>query len=209
MDVRLIIEKGQTRQRELHLRAVQTTVGRQKGCGLRIPSSQVSRRHCVLIVQHGYLAVEDLDSVNGTLLNGQRVVGRQVVRPGDRLEIGPLRFVVQYHLSHDAVKRLRQAGGAAPVAAEEAEELDVLPLAEAEAEDAEVEALEALPEVEDIPEADLADEEEVLEPIAVDDDEEVQPATEDWSLPESNELRDILEQMEGEKPGRSPKPKKR
>jgi hypothetical protein len=164
----------------------------------------------MLIVQDGYLTVEDLDSVNGTLLNGERTRGRQVVRPGDRLGIGPLCFLVQYHLSREAIQRLRQGGGeaaeAAPLEAE-AEELDVLPLAEVEAEDADVEALEALPEVEDIPEAAIAEEEELLEPIAV-DDEEVQTASEGWHLPESNELRDILEQMEGEKPGRGPKPKR-
>jgi hypothetical protein len=163
----------------------------------------------MLIVQDGYLTVEDLDSVNGTLLNGQRTTGRQIVRPGDRLAIGPLCFLVQYHLSREAIQRLRQGDDAAPLeAVAEAEELDVLPLAEVEADDADVEALEALPEVEDIPEAAVAeDEEELLEPIAV-DDEEVQTASEGWQLPESNELRDILEQMEGEKPGRAPKPKR-
>jgi hypothetical protein len=41
------------------------------------------------------------------------------------------------------------------------------------------------------------------------EDEEMRTAGEGWQLPESNELRDILEQMEGDKPGDGPGPKRK
>src|SRR5207244_4199000 len=80
----------------------ETIVGRRRDCDLRIRSSEVSRRHCLLSFQDGVLHVEDLDSVNGTFVNGVRVSGRQVVRPGDRLDVGPIQFLVEYALSREA-----------------------------------------------------------------------------------------------------------
>ena len=62
MDIRLVVEKGNTRIRTLTLRTAQTLVGRQHGCNIRIPSGEVSRRHCVLRVQDGYLTAEDYDA---------------------------------------------------------------------------------------------------------------------------------------------------
>src|SRR5439155_13231861 len=93
MDVRLVVKKGAESKRTLRLKSEETIVGRRKDCDLKIRSSEVSRRHCLLCYQDGVLFVEDLDSVNGTYLNGQRVAGREAVRPGDELEIGPIHLV--------------------------------------------------------------------------------------------------------------------
>lgn len=48
-------------------------IGRHEGCGMRIDSSRVSRRHCCLILEGSYLVVRDLDSTNGTRVNGERI----------------------------------------------------------------------------------------------------------------------------------------
>jgi hypothetical protein len=52
----------------------------------------VGRRHLRLLVEQGSLFVEDLDSTNGTALNGQRLAPRQryALKPGDLLTIGRL-----------------------------------------------------------------------------------------------------------------------
>lgn len=182
MNVRLVIEKGRTRTREIRLRAPQTMVGRQKGCNVRIPSKQVSRRHCLLSVQDGYLTVEDLDSVNGTLLNGQRIAGRQVVRPGDRLEIGPIGFVVEYQLTQDAINHM-MAGSGVPAGGRD--ELDVLPLNEDDTATEQPMALEDIPmalpegEEEDIP---------MLEPL---EDDYQQTASENWQMPNIEAFQDL------------------
>lgn len=106
MDVRLILQKGAAQQQVLHLRSAVTLVGRGKDCKLRIPSAKVSREHCVLRFHDGVLSVEDLQSANGTFLNNNEIKGKQVVRPGDRLGIGPVQFLVQYHLGQKAINRL-------------------------------------------------------------------------------------------------------
>src|ERR1700746_1475281 len=110
MDVRLVLEQGSSRKRHVRLHSSETIVGRRHDCDLRIKSAEVSRRHCLLTFHDGCLRVEDLDSVNGTFLNGSRVVGKQVVRPGDYLEIGPARFLVEYEITQDALDRLEHAG---------------------------------------------------------------------------------------------------
>jgi pSer/pThr/pTyr-binding forkhead associated (FHA) protein len=82
-------------------------VGRARGTTVRIPSAEVSRQHCRLWQEGGLLYVEDLDSVNGTFLNSERLRERHVVRPGDRLDVGPVTFVLEYELTPEALARLR------------------------------------------------------------------------------------------------------
>jgi pSer/pThr/pTyr-binding forkhead associated (FHA) protein len=185
MHVRLVVEEGRERKHVVHVRTARAEVGRARGCVVRIPSPDVSRRHCVLRLKDGFVTVEDLASVNGTFLNGELVEGTVVVRPGDRLEVGPVTFVVEYDLTPAALERLMKEDY--EVIAEEADPLEVT---DAEAIDDEV------------PEAGLIDEDED-EAAEV---EEVEAAAEDrdlfpmeagpWRPPEGGDLRDLLAQLE-------------
>jgi serine/threonine-protein kinase len=58
----------------------------------------VSRRHAVLIVENGTLFVADLNSVNGTRINGVELGRdqRSRVRHGDVIEVGRLRLTVYF-----------------------------------------------------------------------------------------------------------------
>lgn len=58
----------------------------------------VGRRHLLLAVQGGQVAAEDLNSTNGTFLNGQKLTPRspQTLRDGDELRLG--RLVLRVHL---------------------------------------------------------------------------------------------------------------
>lgn len=96
MDVTLTIERGPASIRRIRLRSPETIIGRQKGCDIRIPSAEVSRRHCLLSFANGQLMVEDLESVNGTFINQVPIKGRQTLQAGDRLKVGPLTFSVDY-----------------------------------------------------------------------------------------------------------------
>lgn len=113
MDIKLVVEQGRTSIRTLRLHSSQTLIGRAHGCQVRIPSALVSRRHCLLDVCDGIVTVEDLNSRNGTLLNGETVTGQRLVRPGDHLQIGPITFIVEYliarKLSTDCCKRRNPA----------------------------------------------------------------------------------------------------
>jgi pSer/pThr/pTyr-binding forkhead associated (FHA) protein len=105
LDVQLALVKGSRPQR-FPMRRPVAVVGRKKGCDLRIPSSEVSRRHCVFRIEYDCVTIEDLGSSNGTYLNEDRVDVKQVVRPGDHVRIGSIVFVAEYHLSQEAMERL-------------------------------------------------------------------------------------------------------
>jgi pSer/pThr/pTyr-binding forkhead associated (FHA) protein len=62
-------------------------VGRSRDCRLRILTDGISRQHCVLAMVDGRWIAQDLDSSNGTFLNGQRVASGEL-REGDELRLG-------------------------------------------------------------------------------------------------------------------------
>src|SRR5262245_40127567 len=131
MDVRLVVKAGGKRNRVLELRAAEAVIGRSAGCTIRIPSSEVSRKHCRLCAADGLVTVEDLASVNGTFLNGEAVTEAVTAAPGDRLEVGPVAFVVEYELTPEALRRLSEEDGFEMVEPAEGSIADVLPVAEA------------------------------------------------------------------------------
>jgi ABC-type multidrug transport system ATPase subunit/pSer/pThr/pTyr-binding forkhead associated (FHA) protein len=62
-------------------------IGRQKNCSLVIDSPNVSRRHALFEAKNGSFWITDLDSLNGTYLNGQRITKAEV-QEGDQIGIG-------------------------------------------------------------------------------------------------------------------------
>jgi predicted component of type VI protein secretion system len=86
-------------------------VGRHPHCDVRLRSIRVSRRHCCLAEVDGEVAVRDLDSTNGTLINGRRVeAGR--LKPGDELSIANLRYRLEPGHANRARAADPQAGRA-------------------------------------------------------------------------------------------------
>ena len=71
----------------------QFSIGRDASCDLAIPDMTVSRRHAQLErTKDGWL-ITDLESTNGTRVNGWRVRGKVPVRAGDVVSFGNLETV--------------------------------------------------------------------------------------------------------------------
>jgi hypothetical protein len=68
-------------------------VGRHGGCDVVLPDPSVSRRHAWLTFHDGHWVLRDLDSTNGTRVNGARVE-RCRLEPGDRLRLGSAELLV-------------------------------------------------------------------------------------------------------------------
>ena len=62
-------------------------IGRHPACDVVVSHPTVSRRHARLLFRDGGWILQDLESTNGTRLNGQRV-GRCRLQPGDELALG-------------------------------------------------------------------------------------------------------------------------
>jgi pSer/pThr/pTyr-binding forkhead associated (FHA) protein len=69
------------------------TMGRSGGAEFIVDAALVSRLHCRLTAGATELEVLDLDSTNGTFVNGQRVA-QASLKAGDRLGVGRVELVV-------------------------------------------------------------------------------------------------------------------
>jgi pSer/pThr/pTyr-binding forkhead associated (FHA) protein len=67
-------------------------IGRASDSELRLDDADTSRRHAQLVSRGGVFTLRDLDSTNGTFVNGQRIQERQLA-PGDRIDIGENQIV--------------------------------------------------------------------------------------------------------------------
>jgi pSer/pThr/pTyr-binding forkhead associated (FHA) protein len=69
------------------------TIGRATGADFIVDAPLVSRVHCRLTsLPNGELEVRDLNSTNGTFVNGERVENA-VLESGDRLQVGRVELV--------------------------------------------------------------------------------------------------------------------
>src|ERR1700748_1666256 len=94
MQVVLVMFRSDGERRSFSVTRDVTVIGRREDCDLRIPLSEVSRKHCRLIKDGDSLRIEDLGSSNGTFCNGIRVQ-EQEVSPGDTIQVGPVIFCAQ------------------------------------------------------------------------------------------------------------------
>lgn len=74
-----------------------SVVGRQREADIPLPSPMISRRHAQFDVTDSGCTVTDLESANGTVLNGQALTGKvpMTLSHGDVLEIGPFRLTYE------------------------------------------------------------------------------------------------------------------
>ena len=68
-------------------------VGRHDACDVVVGHPSVSRQHARLSFRDGHWVLRDLDSTNGTRVNGTPVV-RYRLEPGDRLSLGSADLLV-------------------------------------------------------------------------------------------------------------------
>lgn len=70
------------------------SIGRLEASDLILSSSLVSRKHARLVIDDNDLMITDLQSSNGTFINGQQVDVQNILRNGDLLRIGISEFKV-------------------------------------------------------------------------------------------------------------------
>lgn len=72
------------------------TIGRRTDCMVSIPNQTLSGIHCEIVLKNGAMYIHDLDSKNGTYVNGSKIRGTEaVLASGDVIELGSARLRVQ------------------------------------------------------------------------------------------------------------------
>ncbi|HXB60625.1 MAG TPA: FHA domain-containing protein, partial [Candidatus Acidoferrales bacterium] len=74
--------------RSCDLASERTTIGRVEENNFQISEPSVSSRHCEILLRGNDIVVRDLGSTNGTFINGEKITGEGVLKPGQTLRLG-------------------------------------------------------------------------------------------------------------------------
>jgi transcriptional regulator with GAF, ATPase, and Fis domain len=89
---RLLVLSGPLKDSTIPLSEDELTIGRDASNGIAVTDPSVSRKHCLISRQDGGFRVRDLDSRNGTLVNGTGVE-EQWLQHGDQISAGDSSFL--------------------------------------------------------------------------------------------------------------------
>jgi pSer/pThr/pTyr-binding forkhead associated (FHA) protein len=84
---RLVGISGPLLGQKLSLAAEEVSIGRESSNALWAHDQALSRRHCVVIQEQDGFVIRDLDSHNGTLVNGVRIESQQL-QHRDQISVG-------------------------------------------------------------------------------------------------------------------------
>ena len=84
-------------------------VGRDAGCDIQIDNLGISRTHCQFIRRGSQYLVQDMNSSNGTYVNGQKI-GEHYLNDGDQILVG------KHTLIYQPFRTVASAGPPAPPA---------------------------------------------------------------------------------------------
>jgi DNA-binding response OmpR family regulator len=83
----LIVREGETAGKRWVLHNNEMLIGRGSECDIVLPERQVSRLHARVRREGEEYYIEDLDSKNGTYVNGQPLKGERQLHDGDDIQI--------------------------------------------------------------------------------------------------------------------------
>ncbi len=89
---RLVITSGQKAGAEFPLGRDEITIGRSSDSAIIIRDDYTSTHHARLMLWNGRWMIQDLDSTNGTFLNGSRVTVPTPIPLGATVKVGATTF---------------------------------------------------------------------------------------------------------------------
>jgi predicted component of type VI protein secretion system len=110
----LVMQKGPNPGKIYELVQEEVTIGRDISNQMVINDPEVSRRHARLTLQVGGYVIEDLGSTNGTFVDGQRLMGPHLLRPGQTVMFGEKITLAYEALGFDPNATMVGVAGASP-----------------------------------------------------------------------------------------------
>ena len=98
---RLVVEIGPDEGREFRLRGTMR-IGRSDDSEITLSDAQASRHHAAISPEPGGFAIQDLNSSNGTFVNGKRLEEPRLLNDGDRLRVANTVMVFRWGLAPQA-----------------------------------------------------------------------------------------------------------
>jgi hypothetical protein len=89
---RLVVISGNSPDKTYHLHRSKMMIGRDRGSQIRIDDQSVSLYHSMICMKANECILKDLNSKNGTMVNGHRVLDSHKLRNGDKIAIGSTIF---------------------------------------------------------------------------------------------------------------------
>lgn len=84
------------------------TLGRRESCDISLQFPNISGLHCELSYRDGYWLIRDLNSSNGTKVQGVRITAPRPLKPGDEIALGRRKYTIQYDAADDVLRRLEE-----------------------------------------------------------------------------------------------------
>ncbi len=97
----LIITEKDGPQRRRDFDKTEISIGRIQGNDVVLPKGNVSKRHARLRFADGKFIIRDLNSTNGTYVNGRRITSPQAIKPSDKVYIGDFILSVEIPSQED------------------------------------------------------------------------------------------------------------
>jgi pSer/pThr/pTyr-binding forkhead associated (FHA) protein len=111
----LVMQKGPNPGKVFELTQDEITIGRDISNRFVINDPEVSRRHARLTAQASGYVIEDLGSTNGTFVDGQRLMGPHLLRPGQTVMFGEKITLAYQALGFDPNATLASPASVSPV----------------------------------------------------------------------------------------------
>jgi pSer/pThr/pTyr-binding forkhead associated (FHA) protein len=85
---RLLRMNGPLQAQVIELPSTVCVLGRDPNATVHLEEESVSKQHARLQCEHGRFIIEDLESSNGTFVNGRRIHAATEIHPGDLIRLG-------------------------------------------------------------------------------------------------------------------------
>ena len=85
--MKLIIEDDEGHRTVVPFESDELTIGRHEANLVRLTERNVSRKHGRLLREAGRFFIEDLNSLTGIRVNGEKIAGKRLLRQGDLIQI--------------------------------------------------------------------------------------------------------------------------
>jgi len=100
----VLLSAGMT-GRAFDLKVDKTTIGRVEDNVFQIPEPSVSSHHCEILLRGNDVVVKDLNSTNGTFINGEKVSDESPLKPGQILRLGQIEMRLETEAQAAAPKK--------------------------------------------------------------------------------------------------------